>query len=282
MTVLMFAETLVDLVCPEPVSRPADASTFVPRLGGAGARTAVAAASRGAHVALAGGVGDDEWGAWLRGRLEDAGVDLTWFRLVAGERTPVAFRTVDAGGAHHSDLYGQSLDRAMDAVRPRIAEAVDATDGVWISAVAYVGERERQLADAARRRAVERDRPVVLDLDLDPERITTRETIDEVVAALEGVELVIATGRDAEIAVREADPAAAADALVAVGARIAVVIGTDAAVLRGAGVDRTIPVDGEVAERATIVGALVAALDASGWYPAAVAAELPRAIAVPA
>lgn len=277
-TVLMFAETLVDLVCPEPVTRPADASAFVPRLGGSGARTAVAAASRGAHVALAGGVGDDEWGSWLRGRLEDAGVDLTWFRLVAGERTPVAFRTVDGDGNERADLYGQSLDRAMDAVRPRIAEAVDATDGVWISALAHAGEREGQLADAARARAAERDRPVVLDLDLDPDRIASRDAVAALVASLPGTALVVATVRDARTAVREDDPAAAAEALVAAGAGMAVVVGDDAAVLRGAGVDRAVAVAGGPADRADLVGSLVAALDASGWYPAAVAAELPRAV----
>ena len=51
----------------------------------------------GAQVALAGGAGDDAWGAWLRERLAAEGVDLDVVRpRPPACVTPVAFVTVDA------------------------------------------------------------------------------------------------------------------------------------------------------------------------------------------
>ena len=45
---------------------------------------AVTAARHGAHVALAGGAGDDPWGRWLRDRLEREGVGTVAVRARAG------------------------------------------------------------------------------------------------------------------------------------------------------------------------------------------------------
>jgi len=284
----MLGEALVDLVCERPVTRLVDAPAFAPRFGGAVAGTAVHAARRGARVALAGGVGDDEWGGWLREQLEREGVDLTWFRQVAGERTPVAFRTVDPAGEPHADLYGQSLDLVMDAVRPRIAEAVDATDGVLVSAATWAqgaDARERQVAEAALRRARELERPIVVLLDVGPERFVARDDARTATAELvAGTGLVIASPREALRVTAEQDAAAAAEVLRDRGATLAVVGDRTGAVVRGPGVDRAVgpaagtePVD-PTGSDAAFAGALLAALELSGWYPAAVAAALPDAV----
>lgn len=288
-TTLMLGEALVDLVCEQPVDRLTEAPSFAPRFGGTVAGAAVHAARRGARIALAGGVGDDDWGAWLRTRLEDEGVDLTWFRQVAGERTPVAFRTVDSAGEAHADLYGQSLDLVMDAVRPRIAEAVDACDGLFLSATTWSlppDSRERQVAEAALRRARELERPVVVDLDVGPERFVARDGARAAAATLvPGAALVIVRPRDAGRVTAEEDPAAAAAVLLDRGAAIAVVGDAGGAVVRGPGIDRTVPappaapaVDPTGVE-AALAGTLLAALELSAWYPAAVAAALPEAVA---
>jgi sugar/nucleoside kinase (ribokinase family) len=89
--ILCFGEAIVDLVCEEEVAGLGDATHFKPYFGGALANVAVSAARHGAPVALAGGVGDDAWGNWLRDRLRAEGVSLRWFSAVPGLQTPVAF-----------------------------------------------------------------------------------------------------------------------------------------------------------------------------------------------
>ena len=46
-------------------------------------------------MALAGGVGDDDWGRWLRSQLDRAGVGLDHFKLIEDMPTPLALTTVD-------------------------------------------------------------------------------------------------------------------------------------------------------------------------------------------
>ena len=63
---LCFGDALVDLICRRPVSSFEDADAFVPSPGGVIANIATTASMHGAAVSLAGGAGDDPWGAWLR------------------------------------------------------------------------------------------------------------------------------------------------------------------------------------------------------------------------
>ena len=67
-----------------------------------------------ASAALAGGAGGDAWGPWLRDKLDGAGVDLTWFRLMEGHHTPVAFVAVDAEGVA-GYVVGTADSRAFEA-----------------------------------------------------------------------------------------------------------------------------------------------------------------------
>ena len=87
-TVLCLGAPRVDLVSAHPVR---EADSFVPRVGGAVASVALVAARAGAPVALAGSVGDDEWGTWLRSRLSDAGMDTA--SLAAAGPSRIAFVT---------------------------------------------------------------------------------------------------------------------------------------------------------------------------------------------
>jgi ribokinase len=66
--------------------------------GGKGANQAVAAARLGASVRMAGCCGDDDFGRTLRSALEDAGIDVTAVRILAGVASGVALITVDADG----------------------------------------------------------------------------------------------------------------------------------------------------------------------------------------
>ena len=122
--------------------------------GGVMANVAMSAATHGADVALAGGAGDDRWGRWLRHRLGLAGVGLDLFELVPGFATPVAFVTVDAGGEPSYDLHGDGIRPLIEAVGPRLDEAVRGAGSLCLGSNTMVGEPERALTLEARRRAL--------------------------------------------------------------------------------------------------------------------------------
>lgn len=66
--------------------------------GGKGGNQAVAAARMGASTIMAGTVGDDEAGRWMRDQLAGAGVDISHVRTLAGEQTGTAYIAVDGAG----------------------------------------------------------------------------------------------------------------------------------------------------------------------------------------
>ena len=249
------------------------------------ANAAVAATRRGGEVALGGGAGDDPWGRWLRGRLDAEGVDLRWFALVEGLRTPIAFVTVDPGGEPGFLIYGEGIAATVRALAGSLSDAVDRSDAFFFSSNTLVGEDERGLTLAARERALERGLPVAFDPNL---RLHRWPSPEAAVAAcrecLEGALLVRTNRAEAELLTGRSDPAAAAQALVAAGARAAVVtLGAQGAVLRGAA---TADVPGRRAQVINTTGAgdvltgtLLADLQRSGYEPAALAAALPEAVA---
>ncbi len=66
--------------------------------GGKGANQAVAAARMGAATQMIGAVGDDEGGLWMRGLLEEHGVDPDGIAILEGQATGLALIAVDCGG----------------------------------------------------------------------------------------------------------------------------------------------------------------------------------------
>jgi fructokinase len=286
MRILCVGEALVGLVCERPVASFSEAGAFVPHAGGASATVAATAARRGARVALAGGVGTDPWGLWLRERLAAAGVDLTWFDGRDDLATPVAFVTVDGDARPRSAVYGDGLEAAVLGLGDRLDEAVDAADALFISSATLVGEGERAATLAARDRARAAGKPVVLDPDLRLDRWRSRSAAVEVVGAcVDGSFLVICNAEEAKALTGELEVEAAAASLIAGGAQhVVVTLGAGGALLRGSGLDRHVPgvparpVDATGAGAAA-TGVLLAALARTGFYPAALAAMLPDAMA---
>jgi fructokinase len=283
--ILLLGEALVDLVCERPVGGLAQAGAFVPHPGGAVANVASVAAGLGANVELAGGAGDDAWGAWLRDRLAADGVGLEWFGLRAGAQTPIAFVTVDAAGEPRFHIYGQEIAATVEALSDRIVDAVEACDALFVSSNTLVSEGERAVTMAARRRALELEQPVVFDPNLRlarwPTAVRAAAAAREVVP---GALLVRCNREEAEVLTGEADPAAAAEALLAGGARhVIVTLGPGGALLRGGGLRIDVP---GVPARAvdttgagdTLTGTLLARLAASRFYPPTLAAALPEAV----
>lgn len=285
MRILLLGECLVDLVCERPVASLAEAPSFVPHFGGAVANVAVVASRRGARVALAGGVGDDAWGAWLRQRLVDEGVDLTWFETVKDVRTPLSTVIVDGDAQPEFSIYGDSIATLIEATGPRLDEAIEACDALFLASNTLVGEGERALSLHARERALELGRPVVFDANLRLHRwpapahaaTVCREVVD-------GCFLVKANAEEARLLTGERDPAAAAASLLAGGAEhVMITRGADGALLRGGGMTLdapgvfAAPVDTTGAGD-TFMGVVLARLAATGWYPPALGAALADAV----
>jgi sugar/nucleoside kinase (ribokinase family) len=289
MRTLCLGEALVDMICERRVGGLAEADSFVPHFGGATANVTVAAARAAAGpdpvVALAGGTGDDAFGPWLRDVLAEAGVDLHWFQLMHGQHTPVAFVAIDHAGDATYQIYGEAISLALDAVADRLPEAVQECDALFFGSNTLVGERERALTRAARDQALAQGRPVLFDPNLRLHRWpTVARAAAECNACVEGATLVRCNREEAEILTGEADPAAAARALLAGGAANAIVsLGADGALLRGAAEADTAGVPAEVVSTVgagdCLTGVLIAALTESGYDADALARALPAAVA---
>lgn len=256
MRTLLHGEVLVEF--------RARADAYVPHVGGSAATIAGVAARAGAQVALSGVVGDDPWGHWAVGRLQDDGVSTDRVTFDPEHLTPLAFTTADAAGAPATTLHGRPLAQV-----PGDADADP--DAVVLGADTLTTDDERDRTLALRDRAVQDGRPVVVVATFAPHRWETPAFAASATRELvKGALLVVAGAEEARLLSGEDDPAAAAEGLVAMGAGHAVVATDTGAVLRGGlrAVSRT-PRD-----HATLVGGVLAHLAATGFYPPAIAVAL--------
>jgi sugar/nucleoside kinase (ribokinase family) len=282
--ILCLGETLVDLVCERAIDDLADADAFAPHFGGAVANAAMVAARRGAQVALAGGAGEDPWGHWLRDRLAEEGVELTWFRLRADAPTPLAVVNVDATGEPHYQIYGEGIASVVHALGGRVDQAVGAAGGLFFSSNTLVFQEERAVTMRACELALELGRPVIFDPNLRLHRWQSRaDAAARANACVPGALLVRLNAAEAEVMTGEQDPERAALALVKAGARMVVItLGAEGAMLRGElhadalGVPAT--VRSTMGAGDVFTGVLLARLARSGYYPPAVAAALAEAV----
>ena len=286
MRTLCFGEAIVDLICQRPVASLAEAGTFVAHQGGVSANAAVIAARAGASVALAGGAGDDAWGAWLHDRLEAEHVDLEWFRLAGGQRTGLAFVTVDEHGEPSYELHGDGIAATISALKRTLLGAVEETDALFFSSNVLAGKAEAALATKARERALELGRPFVFDANIrlgrwDGSSGRAGAACGECVP---GAYLVKCNVAEARMMTGESHPEKAAASLLAAGAQhVIVTLGARGAILRGPG--RRRDVAGRPADVVSTVGAgdvflgvVLAALGKTDFYAPAIAAALPDAV----
>jgi fructokinase len=286
--VLCLGDALVEMICERPVASLEEAEAFVPHFGGSGASIALMAARTGARMALAGGVGDDEWGHWLRGRLERSGVDLRHFKLIEDMPTPLALTTLDRAGEPSRRLYGEARATVVDALWGVVEEAVEGCGGLYLSTGTLVGEAERQVTMRARERALALEHPVIFDPRLQLRRWSSKaDAAASANACVPGALLVRATAADARLMTGEDDLERASLALRKAGARNVVIAdGPGGAILRG-----KIRLDvGAVPARVVskigigdaLMAALVARLQITGFYEPAIAAALKEAMAAAA
>ena len=285
MRTLCFGEAIVDLICRRPVASLDEVDAFVPSPGGVTANVATTAARHGGSVSLAGGVGDDRWGAWMHDRLAEADVDLRWFGRAAGCSTAIVLVTLDDRGEPTWQLYGDGVAATVDGLGGRLLDAVESTDALFFTSNTLAGAAEAELTMAARERALELGRPIVFDPNLrmrrwraNPGRAGTMSR-----QCVPGAFLVKCNLAEARLMTGEANAEAAAASLLAAGARNVVITrGIGGAILRGKGMRldvRAQParVRSTVGAGDVFLGVMIAQLGQTDYYPSALAAALPEA-----
>jgi sugar/nucleoside kinase (ribokinase family) len=277
-------EALVDLICERPVDSLDEATSFAPHFGGAVANVAIVAARAGAHVSLAGGAGDDDWGRWLRDRLEREGVDLSLFDLMPGARTPMAVVTVDSQAEARYRIYGEMIETVVHSIGDRVEDVIRDSAALFLSSNTLVFEDEREVSMRARSAALESGRHVIFDPNLRLHR--WRSNADAAASAnacVPGALLVRCNLREAALMTGEEDAERAAQALLKAGARLVVItLGSQGAMLRGE-LRADVPgvrarVISTIGAGDVVTGVLLARLALSDFYPPAVAASLRDAV----
>jgi sugar/nucleoside kinase (ribokinase family) len=287
-TVLCLGEAIVDLVCEQPVNDLSEARAFVPHCGGAMANAAVVAARCGTEVELAGGVGDDPWGRWLEGRLREERVGLRWFRRIGELATPLAFVVVDEHGEPTFNVYGHGIEAGVESLGGDLEEAVSSARAVVLGSNTLVGGVERKISLAAKRLAVEQGKAFVFDPNLRLHRWPDRTVAVELARRLCAGALLVKVNREEALNIAGdaagGDAAAAAEAICALGARVAVVtLGSEGALARGEANADVSGVSARVVDATgagdVITGVLVAALAAYEFDAAVIESALPVAVA---
>lgn len=275
----------MDLICHRQLTSLAEADAFVPHCGGVSANVAVTASRAGAAVSLAGGAGDDAWGAWLHDRLDAEHVDLRWFGLAEDLSTALAFVTIDGAGEPTYELYGDGIAAAISALNDRLLEGVEACDALFFTSNTLAGEPEAALTMAARERALELGRPIVFDPNVRLARWGDSRGRASAAAGqcVPGAFLVKCNADEGRMLTGETEPEAMAASLLAAGAQhVIVTLGEHGAILRGGGLRQT--VEGRPADVMSTTGAgdvflgtLLARLGTTDFYPPVLAAGLPDA-----
>jgi fructokinase len=283
--ILCLGEAIVDLVCERELDSPADADGFRPCFGGALANVAVQVARSGADAELAGGVGDDPFGHWLAGRLDEEGVATGSLSFVPGVRTPIAVVTFDRDREPDFQVYDEGIAATVCSVEPLLEAAIERAEALAFGSNTLVGESERTLTMRARRLALDRGLPVLFDPNLRAHRWddlgVARERCLEVAEGAFCLRMNEEEG--AWLAGDSADgPAAAAERLAGLGAQIVVVTrGAAGAVARGAVAAEAPGLEVDVVSPLgagdAFMGALAAGFAKRGWEPGAVEAALVEA-----
>jgi 5-dehydro-2-deoxygluconokinase len=201
-----------------------DVSTFAKFVGGSATNVAVAAARHGRRVALITGIGDDPFGRYIHRSLGELGVDARFVWTVEQLSTPVTFCEVFAPDnfplyfyrepkAPDLELHADALD--LDSIR---------TAGVFWATVTGLSQQPSRDAHHAAWAARGRAPLTILDLDYRPMFWSGPGAArDEVHRALPQVTVAVGNREECEVAVGEAEPLAAAHALLDAGVELAVV-----------------------------------------------------------
>ncbi len=221
---LTIGRVSVDLYA-EQVGVPlAKVRTFAKSIGGSPTNVAVAAARLGHGSAVITAVGDDEFGAYVRGALEGFGVDTRFVGSHPSLKTPLAIAAPESPEDPTLVFYREpsAPDEEVALDDQKLAAAHEA--GIFWVAGSCLSGRLTGPTTVALLEARGRKRHTVLDLDYRPTFWPSEEAARRAIgAAIDQATVAVGNGRECEVAVGTADPDAAADALLARGVELAIV-----------------------------------------------------------
>ena len=213
----------VDLYAQQVDASFLDPQTFTKSVGGSPTNVAISAARLGRHAAVATKVGAEQLGDYVRRQLADWGVDTTYVGTGDG-LTPVVLAALDPPEDPQIIFYRGAAAPDTQLTTHDVPTAVIRECPVlWISfgalAQGSTADTCQDWLDLRERRA-----EVVLDLDFRPSMWPDLDAAHAVaLAAVRQSTVVVGNGTECEVAVGEADPDRAADALLAEGVRLAIV-----------------------------------------------------------
>lgn len=201
-----------------------DVTSFGKFLGGTAANVAVATARLGRRVALISGVGDDPFGRFVLRELARLGVDNSYLVTDPEHSTPVTFCEIFPPDDFPLYFYRKPTAPDLQVRAPDIdMNAVRGARLYW-STVTGLSEEPSRRAHFAAWEARGRKPLTVLDLDWRPMFWESAAAAGEHIRhALGHVTVAVGNRAECEVAVGEADPCRAADALLDLGAELAVV-----------------------------------------------------------
>lgn len=238
--ILCLGEAIVDLICEKPLPPGRAPDRLMPYPGGALANVAVAAARAGAPAALAGGVGNDQWGNWLAGLLEEERVSTRWLARLDQTDTPLGIVTLDTHGEPTFQIYGEHIGPTMAAAGELLPEAIESSAALVIGSNTMVGTVEREVTRRAVELTVGFGRPVLFDPNFRPNRWRDqKQAIAWCRELVRGSTVIKCNRYEAEFLTGEPDALTAARRLVAEGPDLAVVTDGERRVVTAGAVQAT-------------------------------------------
>ena len=223
----------VDLYAREPHAGFEQQQTFHKSVGGSPTNVAVAAARLGHQVTLVTKVGDDDFGDYIRGRLEGWGVDTRYVGSVAGAQTPLAFAALTPPETPTVMFYRGAAAPDTQLVASDVPDELITTAKIlWISqgSLSQGSTPEACLTWMGLRT---RDQHTILDLDYRPSLWASVDDARSMATrAIALATVVVGNSEECEVALGLSDPDAAADALLDAGVALAIIkLGAQGALL---------------------------------------------------
>jgi 5-dehydro-2-deoxygluconokinase len=211
-----------------------DVETFGKFLGGSATNVAVAAARHGRRTAVVTRVGEDPFGRFVRRALGEFGVDDAFLAAVEGLPTPVTF--CEMFPPDDFPIYFYRWPKAPDltiAPDELDLDAIAAAGVFWATLTGLSAEPSRSAHHAAWQSRAAAPH-TILDLDYRPQFWDSRTAATRAARlALPHVTAAVGNLEECHTAVGERDPHLAAEALLSLGPRLAVVkLGPDGVLAR--------------------------------------------------
>ena len=201
-----------------------EVTAFGKYLGGSAANVSVASARYGHDVALVSRVGDDPFGRYLLAEIDRLGVDNRYIATDPDYKTPVTFCEIFPPDDFPLYFYREPKAPDMCISIDQLDEEDVRGAGILWSTVTGLSDEPSRSTQLHALRLRGGARHTVLDLDYRPMFWASPEAAREKVQeALAHVTVAVGNREECEVAVGEADPDRAADALLERGVELAII-----------------------------------------------------------